>query len=155
MMPSQIMHFAPLHILLYLVKLCIYLSMKVRSEINFKWGSFRVCKSTFLCHVHRFIWWAWNFKSMQQSGKCELRNLQGKWDPRAHSSTTTKWYQFKILASNIVRHPDPGPIQARGPASYRPWAQAHAGPRPSPMLALGTSPLEWSNSPAPFLKLPW
>ena len=62
---------------------------------------------------------------------------------------------LQTSSENInVWHRDPRPIQALGPVPYRPWAQAHTGPEPSPIPALGTGPAERSSYPAPFLKLP-
>ena len=49
----------------------------------------------------------------------------------------------------------PKPILALNPGPYRPWAQAHTGPRPRPIPALGAGPAERSSYPTSFLKLPY
>ncbi|KAF4390378.1 hypothetical protein G4B88_024384 [Cannabis sativa] len=40
-------------------------------------------------------------KSLKQCGQSEVKNLKGKRDCRAHSSTTPKRYQLKILSSDL------------------------------------------------------
>ncbi|KAM2953592.1 hypothetical protein FF1_031960 [Malus domestica] len=69
--------------------------------MDFKLGGSMVGKFHRLTHVNWLTRRSCDFKSMKQRSECQWHNPEGKCYSGAHSSSTAKRYQLKILTFNI------------------------------------------------------